>query len=61
MRREAGCRYQANGDDKLAAIDTLGCYFGEGAGTERGGKLAAIKATRGSTRLGEEGTEIRGR
>lgn len=51
MRREAGCRHQANGDDKLAAIDTLACYFGEGAGAEWGGKLVAIKSTRGSHTL----------
>lgn len=61
MRCEAGCRHQANGDDKLAAIDTPGCYFGEGAGTEWGRKLAAIKGTRGSIRSGEEGTKIKRR
>lgn len=61
MRCEAGCRHQANGDDKLAAIDTPGCYFGEGAGTEWGRKLAAIKSTRGSIRSGEEGTKIKRR
>ncbi|RLU25774.1 hypothetical protein DMN91_001933 [Ooceraea biroi] len=56
MRREAGRRHQANGDDKLAAIDTLGCYFGEGAGAEWGGKLA-IKSTRGSHTLGRRTDE----
>lgn len=60
-RCEAGCRHQANGDDKLAAIDTLGCYFGEGAGTKWGRKLAAMKGTRGSIRAGEEGTRIKRR
>lgn len=59
-RCEAGCRHQVNGDDKLAAIDTLGCNFGEGAGTEWGRKLVAIKGTRGSIRSGEE-TKIKRR
>lgn len=43
MRREAGCRHQANGDDKLAAIDTLDCYFGEGASTGWGRKISRDK------------------
>lgn len=38
MRRETGRRHQANGDDELAAIDTPGCYFGEGAGIENVGR-----------------------
>lgn len=61
MRYEAGCRHQANGDDKLTAIDTLGCYFGEGAGTEWGRKLAAIKGTRGSICSKGEETKIKRR
>jgi hypothetical protein len=56
-RCEAGRCHQANGDDKLTAIDTLGSHFGEGTRAGRGGKLAAIKSTRGSRTLGRRTDE----
>lgn len=55
-RRETGRRHQANGDDELAAIDTLGCYFGEGAGIENvGRKISRDKGYSRKHTLGRRG------
>lgn len=57
-RCETGRRHQGNGDDKLAAIDTLGCYFGEGAGIENvGRKISRDKGYSRKHTLGRRGDE----